>query len=60
MIEERFGSVPQIYIRATDDDIKRYIEARIENKRTLAKYVRSDPALLEEITKTIIQNSQGM
>ncbi|RYP78164.1 hypothetical protein DL769_003245 [Monosporascus sp. CRB-8-3] len=59
-IEERFENAPHIDIRATDEDIKRYIEARIEKERSLAKHVHSNPALMEEITKTIVKSSQGM
>ncbi len=59
MIEERFGNVPQIDIRATDDDFKRYVEARIE-EASLAKHVRSSSEIMEEITKTVVQTSQGM
>ncbi|KAI0868926.1 ankyrin [Hypoxylon argillaceum] len=59
-IEDKFGNVPQIDIRATDDDVKRYVEACIEEKASLAKHVRSSPEMIEEITETVIQTSQGM
>ncbi|RSL97643.1 hypothetical protein CDV31_012921 [Fusarium ambrosium] len=59
-IDERFDSVPHIDIRATDDDVKRYIEVRIEKESSLAKHVRSDPTLMEEIIKTVAKCSQGM
>jgi hypothetical protein len=59
-IEDSFKNVPQIDIRATDDDVKRYIETRIANERSLAKHVRSDPVLRENIIKTVVESGQGM
>ncbi|RYO80744.1 hypothetical protein DL766_008049 [Monosporascus sp. MC13-8B] len=41
-----------------DDDVRRYIEARIEKERLLAKHVRSSPALMEQMTKTVVEGSQ--
>jgi hypothetical protein len=59
-IQETFGNVPQIEIRATDHDIKQYVETRIGKETSLAKHCRASPALAEEITETIVQNSRGM
>lgn len=59
-IEERFENVPQIDILAADEDVKRYVEARIGAERLLAKLVRSDRTLMEDIMKTVVENSQGM
>jgi len=59
-IKESFEKVPHIDIRATGEDVKLYIEARIEKGRSLAKHVRSNPTLLEEITATVVESSQGM
>lgn len=59
-IEERFENFPHIDIRATDEDVKRYIEARIEKEKSLARHVRSNQALMEEITKTVVESCQGM
>ncbi|VUC20102.1 unnamed protein product [Clonostachys rosea] len=59
-LEESFDQVPHIDIRATDEDVKLYIEARTEERRSLAKHVRSDPALLEQITANVVKKSQGM
>ncbi|RWA06648.1 hypothetical protein EKO27_g8459 [Xylaria grammica] len=59
-IEGKFENVLRIDIRETDDDVKRYVEARIEKETSLAKHVRPIPALMEDMTKTVIQNSQGM
>ena len=59
-IEVNFKNVPHIDIRATDEDIKRYIEARIEKERPLARHVRSNPALAEDVIKTVVGSCQGM
>ena len=59
-IEEIFENVPFIDIRATDQDVRRYAEARIGREKLLAKQTRQNPALMEDIIKTIVENCQGM
>jgi len=59
-IEESFKDVAHIEIRATDGDVKRYIVARIPRERILARHVRSKAALMDKITETVIESSQGM
>ncbi|EFX01309.1 nacht and ankyrin domain containing protein [Grosmannia clavigera kw1407] len=59
-IENSLGGFPQIDIKATDDDVRRYVEARIEQKKSLSGHVRSTPSLREEISETITRNCQGM
>jgi hypothetical protein len=59
-IEENFKDVPAIDIRATDDDVKRYIEGRIKREPKLAKHIRSDPTLMDDIVTIVVENCQGM
>lgn len=61
-IEDRFETIPHIVIdiRATEEDVKRYVQARIKKERALAKHVRSSPGLMEDIMNTLAEGSQGM
>ncbi|OAP57703.1 hypothetical protein AYL99_08441 [Fonsecaea erecta] len=59
-INERFEHVPAIYISAADEDVERYIEARIEKEKFLKRHVETEPDLMEEIIKTVVERSEGM
>ena len=59
-IEEAFKDVPAIEIRATDDDVKRYIEGRVKQESRLAKHIRSDPGLMDDIKSNLLQSCRGM
>lgn len=59
-LEESFKDAPSVEVRATDDDVKRYIEGRIEKEPRLAKHIRSDIQLLDEVVTTIVDNCKGM
>ncbi|OIW26857.1 hypothetical protein CONLIGDRAFT_581605, partial [Coniochaeta ligniaria NRRL 30616] len=59
-IEESFKDVPQIDIQATNDDVKRYVQGRIAKEPKLAKHVRSDPTLMDDIIATVVDNCKGM
>ncbi|KAK4128107.1 hypothetical protein N657DRAFT_4087 [Parathielavia appendiculata] len=61
-IEDRFESIPHIIvdIRATEEDVKRYVRACAEKERALAKHLRSSLGLMEHIVNTIAEESKGM
>jgi ankyrin repeat domain-containing protein 50 len=59
-IERKFEGTAQLEIRASDEDVKRYLESRIESQLPLAKYVRTDPTLRSDILDTIIKRAHGM
>ncbi|KAJ7642448.1 hypothetical protein DFH06DRAFT_999809, partial [Mycena polygramma] len=47
-------------VRATEDDIRRYVDAQIINSTRLCSHIRSYPELREEIETNIVQRSDGM
>ncbi|KAJ7266774.1 ankyrin repeat domain-containing protein [Mycena rebaudengoi] len=55
-----FPSTPALEIRATEEDIRRYLDAQIENSFQLSKHVQSRPELCQEIENKIIGNVDGM
>ena len=65
-ILDRFEDIPHIVveIRATEEDVKQYVQARAEGRikkeKALAKDVRASPGLMEEIINTVAQGSRGM
>jgi hypothetical protein len=59
-IERKFKGGAGLEIRASDEDIKRYLESRIESQNPLAGYVKTDPTLRSDILTTIIEKAHGM
>jgi hypothetical protein len=55
-----FPKTPALEIRATEEDIRRYLDAQIENSFRLSKHVQSRPELRQEIENQIIGNVDGM
>ncbi|KAJ7652403.1 hypothetical protein DFH06DRAFT_1331042 [Mycena polygramma] len=47
-------------VRATEDDIRRYVDAQITNSTRLGSHIRNYPELREEIETNIVQRSDGM
>ncbi|KAJ6457857.1 hypothetical protein DFH09DRAFT_1297203 [Mycena vulgaris] len=47
-------------IRATDDDICRYLSTQIEKSPRLSRHIRAHPDLKEDIQSKIVANCQGM
>jgi hypothetical protein len=58
-IEHAFKMAARIEIRASDEDIRKYVEKRIMEDR-LAKLVEPDPTLRETIVNSIVQSANGM
>jgi hypothetical protein len=55
-----FPNTPALEIRATEKDIRRYLDAQIQNSFRLSKHVQSRPELHQEIENQIIGNVDGM
>ncbi|KAJ7278156.1 hypothetical protein C8J57DRAFT_1576421 [Mycena rebaudengoi] len=55
-----FPNTPALEIRATEEDICRYLDAQIQNSFRLSKHVQSHPELCQEIEDQIIGNVDGM
>ncbi|KAJ7273921.1 ankyrin repeat-containing domain protein [Mycena rebaudengoi] len=55
-----FPNTPDIEIRATEEDIRRYTEAQIQKSHCLLKHVQSHPDLQQEIETRIISSVDGM
>ncbi|KAJ7278175.1 ankyrin repeat-containing domain protein [Mycena rebaudengoi] len=55
-----FPNTPSLEIRATEEDIHRYLDAQIQNSFQLSKHVLSRPELHQEIENQIIGNVDGM
>jgi hypothetical protein len=55
-----FPNSPALEIRATEEDIRQYLDAQITNSVRLSRHVRSCPELHQEIKTGIISNVDGM
>ncbi|KAJ7266745.1 ankyrin repeat domain-containing protein [Mycena rebaudengoi] len=55
-----FPNTSALEIRATEEDICRYLDAQIQNSFRLSKHVQSRPELRQEIENQIIRNVDGM
>jgi NACHT domain len=60
IIEPEFEKAARVEIRASDEDVKKYLKDRIESERQLVRQVRKDPALQETVINTIMENAKGM
>jgi len=59
-IAQEFEGSKCLEIRASEQDVRRYIEGRIPHESRLVKHVNGDQALQEEIVKKITENVKGM
>jgi NACHT domain len=59
-IEREFEKAASVEIRASDEDVKRYLQDRIKKERRLVGHIKADPALGETIISTIVQKAKGM
>jgi hypothetical protein len=60
MIEEKFDGIKRLDIRAHDDDVRRYVEKRIFREDRLAKHVKADPSLRDDIINKVVDSTKGM
>jgi hypothetical protein len=59
-IEEKFDGVKRLDIRAHDDDVQRYVEKRILREDRLARHVKADPSLQDDIVNMVVDSAKGM
>src|ERR1700685_270908 len=59
-VAEDFCDAQRLRISASNGDVGRYIEKRIDSERWLKRYVKKCPELQEEIVTKILENVQGM
>ncbi|KAL8894462.1 MAG: hypothetical protein Q9192_004298 [Flavoplaca navasiana] len=59
-IEDQFKNRPRLEIKATDEDIRRYVSDQILRKPTLKRHIKADPNLRELMIETIRFKSDGM
>ena len=59
-IEHEFEKATSVEIHARNEDVRRYVEDRIERERRLARHVKDDPALRETIINSIVEKARGM
>ncbi len=59
-LEHRFEDAARLEIYASDGDIIRYLESRIEREYPLAGFVRTDPTLRTDILTIIVRKAHGM
>ncbi len=59
-IEREFENAACVEIRASDEDVRKYLEGRIERESRLKCHVKAHPALQEEIVQMIAKTAKGM
>lgn len=59
-IKREFEGVRSIEIRATDDDVTRYITERIKRENRLARHVKMNPNLQDIIVNRLLDKAKGM
>ena len=59
-IELGFENSIKLEIRATKEDITKYLIDRIQRAKRLKCHIKDDPSLHDAIVNTIVENSQGM
>ncbi|WYZ35404.1 hypothetical protein EsH8_X_000051 [Colletotrichum jinshuiense] len=55
-----FKDAVRIEITAKDEDVRLYLERRIPKHSRLAKHIRADPKLQDDIITSIAESAQGM
>ena len=59
-IQQQLGTASRIDIKASDEDIEKYVEDRISHTERLAKYTAKDATLKDTIKKSISSKACGM
>jgi len=59
-IETIIDSDAKIEIRATNEDLKLYLEENMQNGGRLQSHITKDPLLKDKIVETVIKKAQGM
>jgi hypothetical protein len=59
-IERAFEGSLRLEIRATDQDVTKYVEQRIENSSRLRRPMNEDCKLKSDVVETMVERCQGM
>ncbi|KAJ5272795.1 hypothetical protein N7478_007920 [Penicillium angulare] len=59
-LEEIFEDDTSIEVIATDEDVLKYVNARISQANRIARHGKSHPHLLDEIRETVVKKANGM
>jgi hypothetical protein len=59
-IQHKLSHFCRLEIRASDADVRTYLERRIEREERLARHVEADPPLRHTILETIMKKVKGM
>ena len=59
-IEHLLDGCARLEIRASDQDIRRYISSQVACESRLAKHIEQDHSLLKDVEEAIVQKSDGM
>jgi NACHT domain len=59
-VPEYFETYLTMEIRASDDDIRKYVLERISTQRRIDRFVQRDETLKEEISNAIVRTANGM
>ena len=59
-IQHKLSHFCRLEVRASDADVRTYLERRIEREERLARHVEADPALRHTILETIMKKVKGM
>ncbi|KAJ6566485.1 ankyrin repeat-containing domain protein [Mycena capillaripes] len=60
IVDASFPEVQIVEIRATEDDIRKYVDIQITESSRLSRHVQTCPGLAEEIKSKIVDNVEGM
>ncbi|KAJ7851874.1 ankyrin repeat-containing domain protein [Mycena leptocephala] len=59
-IDHGIPTIATVDVRATEEDIRRYVEGQIEKSRRLARHMNKSSTLRELIEENIVKRSDGM
>lgn len=59
-IEKKLDGVERFDVCAHDDDVRRYVEKRIFREDRLARHVKADPSLQDDIVNKVVDSTKGM
>ncbi|MCJ1385533.1 hypothetical protein MMC17_008656 [Xylographa soralifera] len=60
VVEHDFKFAARLEVRASDEDVRKYVEARMISERRMARHVRGDPTLSTKIVETLVESARGM
>jgi len=60
IIERAFKNAARLEIRASDEDVRKYLEGRIASEPQLVRHVEKDSTLQDTIINAIVEKAKGM